>query len=182
MQKEKGRLERLNKDSIEAKVRADRAEQLFHVKEQKLAEKLEAQKIFIERNNHFVVLGKKLNEFVNNYTLGARGKVKNAAVLDEVKKFIAIEKTKRVDLINKEKQEKEKANLGRKKVNNTNTKISKIHIDDQAQPILVGSRVKIDNSKNLATVESIDEKAKMAVVVSGALKFTMPLERLTAMI
>lgn len=184
MQKEKGRLERLNKDSIEAKNRADRAEKLFQAKEQKFTDKLEAQRIFIERNNHFVVLGKKLNEFINGYTLGARGKAKNAEVLEEVKKFIAIEKTKRVDLVNKEKQEKEKAKAStpQKKTNKSGNKNNQVHVDEQAQPIVIGSRVKIDNSKNLATVESIDEKGKMAVVVSGALKFTMPLERLTVII
>ena len=184
MQKEKGRLERLNKDSIEAKNRAERAEKQFQAKEQKLADKLEAQRIFIERNNHFVVLGKKLNEFVNDYTLGAKGKAKNAAVLEEVKKFIAIEKTKRIELINKEKQEKEKAKAAsmQQKSGKNNVRKAKIHVDEQAQPVVVGSRVKIDQSKNLATVESIDEKGKMAVVVSGALKFTMPLERLTVMV
>jgi len=115
--------------------------------------------------------------------LGAKGKVKNAAVLEEVKKFIAIEKTKRTELINKEREEKEKAKnaTAPKKGTKTNPK-NKIHVDEQAQPVLVGSRVKIDNSKNLATVESIDEKGKMAVVVSGALKFTMPLERLKVMV
>ncbi len=186
VQKEKGRMERLNKDAIEAKNRADRAEKQFQDKEQKLADKLEAQRIFIERNNHFVVLGKKLNEFVNGYTLGARGKAKNASVLEEVKKFIAIEKTKRTEIINAEKEKIEKLkNQNRpanKKGNKTNDKNLNVHADEQAQPILVGSRVKIDNSKNLATVESIDEKGKMAVVVSGALKFTMPLERLKVMV
>ena len=48
--------------------------------------------------------------------------------------------------------------------------------------IQIGSRVKIDKSKNLGTVEAIDTKNKTAVVVSGILKFTMPLDRLTVII
>lgn len=183
LQKEKARLERMNKDAIDAKNRAERAEKEFQTKEQKLADKLEAQRIFIERNNHFVVLGKKLNEFINAYALGARGKAKNAVLLEEVKKFIAIEKTKRVELTNKEKLEKKKAkpaNSPGKSVKNNGE--NKIHLDKQAQPVVVGSRVRIDKSKNLATVESIDEKGKTAVVVSGSLKFTLPLDRLTVVV
>jgi DNA mismatch repair protein MutS2 len=176
MQKEKGRMERLNKESIEARVRAERAEKTFHEKEQKLTEKLDNQRLFIERNNHFVLLGKKLNEYVNNYTVGARGKTKNTALFEEIKKFITIEKTKRLEAVKKEKLMLQNNKAKNKPNSQKETK------PEQVQPILVGARVKIDKSKNLGTVEAIDTKNKTAVVVSGILKFTMPLDRLTVII
>jgi hypothetical protein len=176
MQKEKGRMERLNQESIEARVRAERAEKTFHEKEQKLTEKLDNQRLFIERNNHFVLLGKKLNEYVNNYTVGARGKTKNTALFEEIKKFITIEKTKRLEAVKKEKLMLQNNKAKNKPNSQKETK------PEQVQPILVGARVKIDKSKNLGTVEAIDSKNKTAVVVSGILKFTMPLDRLTVII
>jgi DNA mismatch repair protein MutS2 len=174
MQKEKGRMERLNKDSIEAKIKAEKAEKTFQEKEQKLNEKLDNQRVFIERNNHFVLLGKKMNDYVNSFVVGARGKMKNNELLEEIKKFLTIEKTKRLDAVKREKA-KQQALKAKPNV----VKTSKIA---PAPSIQIGSRVKIDNSKNLATVEAIDSKAKTATVVSGALRFTFPLERLTVII
>lgn len=175
MQKEKGRMERLNKDSIDAKIRAEKAEKTFQEKEQKLTEKLDSQRLFIERNNHFVVLGKKTNDFVNTYSLGTRGKASNNILFEEVKKFFTIEKTKRL-----EATKKEKAPIGNKAKSKENQEKALKTVP--APALEIGSRVKIDKSKNLATVEAIDTKAKTATVVSGALRFTMPIERLTVII
>jgi DNA mismatch repair protein MutS2 len=176
MQKEKGRMERLNKESIEARIRAEKAEKTYQEKEHRLTEKLDNQKLFIERNNHFIVLGKKMNDYVNNYVIGARGKTKNTVLFEELKKFLTIEKTKRLESVKKEKAKAQNNKVKTKpkaetEVNNTPT-----------PSIQIGSRVKIDKSKNLGTVEAIDTKNKTAVVVSGILKFTMPLDRLTVII
>lgn len=176
MQKEKGRMERLNKESIEAKIRAEKAEKTYQEKEHRLTEKLDNQKLFIERNNHFIVLGKKMNDYVNNYVIGARGKTKNTVLFEELKKFLTIEKTKRLESVKKEKA----------KVQNNKVKTkpkAETEVNNTTMPIIqIGSRVKIDKSKNLGTVEAIDTKNKTAVVVSGILKFTMPLDRLTVII
>lgn len=176
MQKEKGRMERLNKESISAKTQAERAEKHFQEKEQKLNEKLDNQRLFIDRNNNFVLLGKKMNEFVNAFVVGARGKTKNALLLDEVKKFMTIEKTKRLEAAQKEKAKTQSNKPKTKLISEKKPKSA------PALVIQIGSRVKIDNSKNLATVEAIDAKTKSATVVSGALRFTMPLDRLTVII
>lgn len=172
MQKEKGRMERLNKESISAKTQAERAEKHFQEKEQKLNEKLDNQRLFIDRNNNFVLLGKKMNEFVNAFVVGARGKTKNALLLDEVKKFMTIEKTKRLEAAQKEKAKTQSSKPKTKLISEKAPKSA------PALVIQIGSRVKIDNSKNLATVEAIDVKTKMATVVSGALRFQMPMGRL----
>lgn len=172
MQKEKGRMERLNKESISAKTQAERAEKQFQEKEQKLNEKLDNQRLFIDRNNNFVLLGKKMNEFVNAFVVGARGKTKNALLLDEVKKFMTIEKTKRLEAAQKEKAKTQSSKPKTKLISEKAPKSA------PALVIQIGSRVKIDNSKNLATVEAIDVKTKMATVVSGALRFHMPMGRL----
>jgi hypothetical protein len=119
-------------------------------------------------------LGKKMNDYVNSFVVGARGKMKNNELLEEIKKFLTIEKTKRLDAVKREKA-KQQALKAKPNV----VKTSKIA---PAPSIQIGSRVKIDNSKNLATVEAIDSKAKTATVVSGALRFTFPLERLTVII
>jgi DNA mismatch repair protein MutS2 len=176
MQKEKGRMERLNKESIEARIRAEKAEKTYQEKEHRLTEKLDNQKLFIERNNHFIVLGKKMNDYVNNYVIGARGKTKNTVLFEELKKFLTIEKTKRLESV-----KKEKAKAQNNKVK-TKPQVEK-EVNNTPMPIIqIGSRVKIDKSKNLGTVEAIDTKNKTAVVVSGILKFTMPLDRLTVII
>lgn len=176
MQMEKGRMERLNKESIEAKNLSEKAEKTYHEKEQKLTEKLDHQRLFIERNNHFIVLGKKTNDYINNYVVGARGKSKNTELLEEIKRFLTIEKTKRLEFIKKENAKVE-SNKNKGKPNAEKAPKNKL-----TPQIQIGGRVKIDNSKNLATVESIDTKNKTAIVVSGILKFTMPLDRLTVII
>jgi dsDNA-specific endonuclease/ATPase MutS2 len=121
-------------------------------------------------------LGKKMNDYVNSFVVGARGKMKNNELLEEIKKFLTIEKTKRLDT---DKREKAKQQALKAKSKPSAEKTSKSAPTPSVQ---IGSRVKIDNSKNLATVEAIDSKAKTATVVSGALRFTMPLERLTVII
>jgi hypothetical protein len=76
---------------------------------------------------------------------------------------------------------KEKAKAQNNKVK-TKPQVEK-EVNNTPMPIIqIGSRVKIDKSKNLGTVEAIDTKNKTAVVVSGILKFTMPLDRLTVII
>ncbi len=172
MQKEKGRMERVNNEAIAAKKLAEKSEKAFQVKEQKITEKMEAQRIFIERNNQFVALGKKLNEFINSYGLGVRSKTKNTEIFDDLKKFLTIEKTKRENLIKVEKAKKAAQKSNPKKTAKPNNSQEKV------TPIVVGARVKIDNSKNLATVEAIDQKTKTATVVSGALRFNLPMDRL----
>ena len=61
----------------------------------KLQEKEKAQAKLIEENNNALNRGKKLNSFVKRYDI----KGKNKGLLDEIKKYLAVERTKELDIV-----------------------------------------------------------------------------------
>ena len=153
LQKEKNYLQRLNKEHIEAQEIAEKTRQHYEQKEIRLNEKLRVQEQLTEQNNRYLTAGKKMVGFVDRYVTKTRKKEANSPLLEEIKKYIAIEKSKQEDQ-NQVKKLKEKAKKPQPK------KLEQKKIDEyQQHKIVVGSTVKLISTRQTGTVESVDGDA-----------------------
>jgi DNA mismatch repair protein MutS2 len=172
LQREKTYLERLNKEHIEAQRLAAESKLSFDEKKSQLEQKISSQQQLLEKNNKFVQLGNRLNGFIQRYQLKARKKDANAPLLEDIRKFIAQEKTK----IEAQKL-KEEANLKvpvKTKKRKTQAPEKDPH---QREKIVVGSTVKLIETKQSGTVEEVN--GAVLTVSFGFLRMKVEREKLT---
>jgi DNA mismatch repair protein MutS2 len=121
LQRQKSELEQGISEANKREVSARKEEQSFQSKLEKLQDKLDKQHVTSERNNKYIILGKKADQLVEKFNLRA----KNKDVLEELKKFVAVEKTTRDEARKKKKvlteskvktEKKEKVIQDRKKM------------------------------------------------------------------
>jgi DNA mismatch repair protein MutS2 len=151
LQREKTYLERLNKEHIEAQRLAEEARQAYTEKRLKLEEKITNQTASMERNNRYVNAGKKLQLFIDRFQTKTKSKVANQPLLEEVKKYLAVEKAKIEELKLAEKLKAEVNATKPKKARPTKPQEDPY----QRDKIKVGSTVKMIETKQSGTVEEI---------------------------
>lgn len=162
LQEEKTRFEALSENARQAAVLASDTIIDFDKKKEKLEERLAKQQETIERNNKYLNQGRRMAQFIETYNLRA----KNKELLDEVKKYIAIEKTK----IDEERRTK-----------SLKKKVEKSRGEEQQkqrhkEAIKVGSLVRLQNTKQTGTVLSIE--ANQATVAIGVFKTKVDVSKL----
>lgn len=172
LQKEKTYLERLNKEHIEAQQTAQVAKEEYLERKKRYEEKLKVQQESSERNNKYLNAGKKMLGFIDRYLTKTRRKDANKILLEEVNKYLAVEKGKIEDL---KLTEKLKAQANSHKP--LKKKIQKPEEDPhQRHKISIGSTVKLIATKQGGTVESID--GEMITVTFGFLRMKVEREKL----
>jgi DNA mismatch repair protein MutS2 len=162
LQEEKTRFESLTANAQAAGDLASNAISEYERKSLRMEEKLQKQNETIERNNKYLNHGRKLVQFIESYNLRS----KNKELLDDVKKYIAIEKTK-VDDERKQKSIK-------KKVAKQNEEVE--HKQKRTESIKVGSLVKLENTKQTGTVIDLDRG--QATVAIGVFKTKVDVQKL----
>jgi DNA mismatch repair protein MutS2 len=172
LQKEKTYLERLSKEHIEAQQLANEAREDFLERKQRFEDKLKIQQESAERNNKFINAGKKMLSFIERFNTNSRKKEVNLPLLEEVKKYLAVEKA-RVEDAEKALKLREDA-LSKKPKKNKPVKPEKDPY--QRHLIKVGSQVKLISTKQSGTVESID--GEMVTVAFGFLRMKVEREKL----
>ncbi|MFZ6051179.1 endonuclease MutS2 [Halocola ammonii] len=161
LQKDKSRMQSLKTELEEAKAAAREAKSSFEKRKKRLDEKHEVQQKMIERNNKYLHKGKKMDQFIQEYTKPGNTK----QTLTEVKKFLAMEKAKI-------EEEKKKARL---KKQTTKPKKAKKREKNIAK-IVVGSLVKLRDSKQTGEVIQLDGKS--ATVAFGNFKTKVETQKL----
>jgi DNA mismatch repair protein MutS2 len=156
LQREKSYLSRLTKEHIsaqeaaeESRIRSENSLAKYNLKLKQIREKA-------EETSKFVSLGRKLQSFIDKFVTKSKTKNANADLLQEVKKYIAVEKAKLESNKKEErlKQQSKKKKKPRKKVEQFNqNKIKK------------GSTVKMISTKQTGEVEQI--KGDEVTVVFG---------------
>jgi DNA mismatch repair protein MutS2 len=162
LQEGKTRFESLTANAQAAGDLASNAISEYERKSLRMEEKLQKQNETIERNNKYLNHGRKLVQFIESYNLRS----KNKELLDDVKKYIAIEKTK-VDDERKQKSIK-------KKVAKQNEEVE--HKQKRTESIKVGSLVKLENTKQTGTVIDLDRG--QATVAIGVFKTKVDVQKL----
>lgn len=154
LQKEKNYFEQLNIEHQEAQRLAQVAKVKFEEKSKVLNQKIESLKDQNERNSKLVNLGSKLQQFIDQYTTGSRKKTINDGLLEDVKKYLALEKGKKEEHKKAERLKKLEAIKSKK------PKKIKPELDEyQRHRIVVGSTVKMIATKQSGTVEEIKDDA-----------------------
>jgi len=171
LQREKTYLERLNKEHIEAQQTAEKSRVHFDQKRTILEQKINAQQQLLEKNNKFVNLGNKMAQFIQKYQLKARKKEANQPLIEEIKKYLIVEKSKIEDLKLKEQV----------KIQQTSKAKAKKKVEPEKDPfqrdkIVLGSTVKLIDTKQAGVVEEISGSS--VLVSFGFLRMKVDRERL----
>lgn len=165
LQREKSNYESINAETRIAKIIAEDERKAYELKQQHYEERLERQQEVMEKNNKYVTSGKKMLQFIEAY----ESRKGNKALLGDLKKYIAIEKSK-IEEIEKEAKIKAavKSKQPSKKKKKANAKPEK--------PITVGSTVKLIDGKQGGKVLEIN--GKEAIVAFGNFKTKTQLNKL----
>jgi len=165
LQKEKTQFEQLNLKSKQAEQRAEKETQKFRDKKNALDSKINHQREVAEENNQFITRGKKLSQFINKYDTRS----KNKPLLDEINKYLSMEKTKILQL---HKSEKLKQKAQAKK----DAKNKVVRQNDEQKKIQIGSRVRLIGAKKIGEVIAKDNAD--VTVLFGNLKTKMSVKKL----
>jgi len=162
LQVEKTRFEALSENARQAAVLASDTIIDFDKKKERLEERLAKQQETIERNNKYLNQGRRMAQFIEAYSL----QTKNKEMLEDVKKYIAIEKTKL--------DEERKTKSLKKKVEKSRGEEQQKQRHQEA--IKVGSLVRLQNTKQTGTVMTIE--SNQATVAIGVFKTKVDLSKL----
>jgi DNA mismatch repair protein MutS2 len=147
LQKEKSYLNRLTKEHILAQETADKHRQYYEVTKEKYDRKLASLQNKAEETNKLVSLGNKLQHYIDEYKVGAKKKNVNDPLLQDLKKYIAKEKSKT-------EEAKQEIRL-KKQANKKSAKPNKVVNEYQQDKIKIGSKVKLIATKQIGDVEEI---------------------------
>jgi DNA mismatch repair protein MutS2 len=147
LQKEKTHLERLNKEHISAQELAEEARLKYEQKKNQFDQKLRSQQDNIEKNNKYLNAGKKMLGFLAQYKSNSRKKNVNQELMNEIGKYLAVEKSKEVETQKKKVTQAKKAKP---------KKIAPEKDNHERHKIVVGSMVKLIATRQTGTVETVD--------------------------
>ena len=162
LQRQKSELEQGISEANKREVSARKEEQSFQSKLEKLQDKLDKQHVTSERNNKYIILGKKADQLVEKFNLRA----KNKDVLEELKKFVAVEKTEREESRKKKKVQTESKVKTEKK--------EKV-IQDRKK-MIPGATVRLEKTQQIG--EILEVIGETATVAFGVFKTKVELGKL----
>lgn len=174
LQKEKTYLNKLVKEHIKAQEIAQKAKNNYELKNEKLGSKMKIQQDLIEKNNKLISLGKKLQHSIDQFKVRTRKKDANKIVIDDLIKYINLEKNKIESLKMAEKAKK--IELKKTTFKSKQNKNKSIKDEYQRNKIIVGSTVKLIATKQTGTVEEI--KGNNITVTFGFLKMKVSIDKL----
>jgi len=173
LQRDKSILQKLKKESYTANQEMAASKEEFEEKSTHYEERLKTQQQLIEKNNKFLNHGKKMSQFIQTYP--STSKPKQTEHLKELKKYITIEKSK-IEMALRKTQEIQKLKEAAENAKGNKQKRKRPVPAKTEKPLLVGSRVKIKNTKQAGDVLSLD--GKEATIAFGNLKAKVKLEKL----
>ena len=162
LQKQKSELDHAMKEASEQTKRAKKEEEGYLHKVGKLEEKLAKQQLLSERNNKYIIIGKRIDAFIDQYNL----RTKNKEVMEELKKYVVMEKTSRVEASMKKKlqgESKKKQAVKEKKVHDKSLMVA-------------GATVRLEKTQQVGQI--LDVIGEVATVAFGNFKTKVELEKL----
>ena len=162
LQDEKSKYQLLTQSAQSAGELASSAITEYEKKREKMEERLQKQQDTMERNNKYLNHGRRLVQFIESYNL----RTKNKELLDEVKKYLAMEKTKIED--DRKQKSIQKSIVKQKEQEQTKER--------RTGAIKVGSTVRLENTKQTGKV--IELEKGQAVVAIGVFKTKVDVSRL----
>lgn len=174
LQKEKSYLTRLTKEHIEAQDIAQEALNDYTEKKSLYEYKLKSFRENADTNQKLINAGQKLLSYVSKYNINTKKKSINNDLLEEIRKYLAVEKSKTVAVKQKEKLKKSGVvSSKRKKAKKVATKKDAHHRDK----IDLGSTVKLIATKQTGIVEEM--KGDNITVSFGFARMKVKLDKLS---
>jgi DNA mismatch repair protein MutS2 len=174
LNREKSYLEQLNKAHIEAQELAEAARLDYIQKKERFEERMRAQQDVIEKNNLYLNSGKKMKQFIDRYQTKSRKKDINNPLLEDIRKYLLVEKSKIEEAKRKDELVKQ-AGVPVKKPKKQKPGV--VEKDPyQRDKIVLGSTVKMIETKQSGTVEEI--KGHLLTVVFGFMRLKVEREKL----
>jgi DNA mismatch repair protein MutS2 len=173
LQREKTYLERLNSEHVEAQASAQMAKNDYLEKKTRYDEKLKTQQATIERDNKYLNAGKKMLSFIDRFTVKSRKKDVNKPLIDEVIKYISVEKSK-IEEVRRTVLLKSKIATPKNSPKRVQKPLNDPH---QRAKIVIGSTVKLIETKQTGTVENCAGDA--ITVVFGFIRMKVEREKLS---
>ena len=169
LQQEKSALEQARMAFKIVEEKSLEAEEIYKNKRKKLDAKLLQNQQVSDKNNKLITTGAKFQYFIQKYQ--PKNKKANKKLLDELVKYIAVEKSKQDDAV-KLAELKAKEGLPKKKVKNKKQAKKK-----REKPIKIGSKVKLkQGGKQIGEVLEIDKEK--VTVLFGMFKTKVEKEKL----
>jgi DNA mismatch repair protein MutS2 len=160
LQKEKNYLERLIAEHQEAQANAEESRMMFIEKRERYEDRLKSQQATIETNNKQLAAGKKMLQFIDKFNLKSRKKEANQVLIEEIKNYIKLEKSKTE--VKEQQVKSEKQNI---KV----TVAKKKQQEELNQHLIkIGSSVQILGTNRIGIVDKIKDKF-LEVIFGNAL-------------
>lgn len=174
LQKEKTYFERLNLEHQKAQSDALLARNSFEERKEKYDERLAIQQVTLERDNKFLILGKKMQSFIDKFNGNTRKKGVNDKLIAELQKYVAVEKAKieNANLTERLKREANKPNPKQKSKKNQKPVVDQYH----RERIVLGSTVKLVETKQTGTVEEVNEN--QITILFGFMRMKVEREKL----
>ncbi len=162
LQIEKTVYERRNQSLKDKASHSTRAKEDYELLSEKIKQQKISQQEFVQMNNHFIIAGKKMSQFVSKYKPGKN----NKALLVELTKYLAIEKSK----FKKDNIQKMNKRLKQSKLKQIKQKVTKTEksVKELQKPIIIGDSVIIVKTKQKGIVKSI-ENDKCFIIVGNFL-------------
>ena len=164
LQKEKNTLAKVTDRHLKKELEIEQLKVEMNRREQHISERAESQQALAEENNDALHRGRKLQQFIDKFDPGSR----NKTLMQEVEKYLAVEKTKRLEN-QATKQAKQRAQ---------SAKAAKRRPKHFVERIKVGSTVRLRNGgKERGEVIAMHKNA--ATVLFGSFKSKIELEKLS---
>ncbi len=168
LQKEKTYLQRLNKEHIDAQEEAEASRLEYDRRKLQYEQKLKSQQDNLEQNNKFVNAGKKMLGFLAKFKSNSRKKNINQDLMNEIEKYLAVEKSKEVDI------QKKKIAVAKKE---RPKKLAPEKDEHQRHKIVKDSKVRLIATRQTGVVETIE--GDNATVLFGFMRMKVDREKLS---
>ena len=170
LQKEKTYLSRLNAEHIVAQETAQNALNKYTEQKDIYDKKIKDLRENSVANDKILQSGKKMKAFVDKYNTKSRKKTVNDQLLADVKKYLAMERTRIDDVKSAEKLKAASNNR------NPNKNAKPVQDNFNRDKIIVGSKVKVISTKQSGSVEEIS--GKNVIITFGFARMKVKLDKL----
>jgi len=176
LQKDRSILKKLKNDNYQARLDMEASKTDYEEKSEHFEFRLSKQQKLIEKNNKYLNHGKKMAQFIEEFP--SSSKKKQNEFLNEVKRYLAIEKSKIEARIKKAAEEAKKKRMEAERKNQKQKKPNKGTKKAVEKPLEIGSRAKLNNSRQVGEVVNIE--GEEVTVVFGQIKAKVKRSQLKA--
>lgn len=169
LQKEKSSITKLNEASVKAKNKAEESESYYEDLQSHLAQQIQKQQNLLELNNKYINWGKKMEQLFAKM----KGNKATKPFMEEVRKYLIIERTKIYEVKKKEQLKKEVKKEFKPKIARKKQEPIKV-----IKPIMVGSKVRLITGTEVGEVLEI--KDKNVVILFGNFQTKTKINKLEA--